>query len=144
MSRVKHGEYMNGVESPEHYIWRAMLRRKKARHGKYYENVNVCERWYKFENFLADVGRRPSPMHSIDRYPDPRGDYEPSNIRWATRKEQALNRTTTKRWSQGATTATLTEWANILGISTQLAYWRMKNLGTFVKGQTWQQLQRLN
>lgn len=53
--------------------------------------VRVCERWEKFENFLTDMGKRPEGM-TLDRYPDPGGDYEPNNCRWATPKEQALNR----------------------------------------------------
>jgi hypothetical protein len=41
--------------------------------------IAVCERWRgSFENFFADLGSRPSPKHSIDRYPDDDGNYEPS------------------------------------------------------------------
>ena len=53
--------------------------------------IRVCERWDTFANFLADMGRKPSARHSIDRI-DNDGDYEPDNCKWSTPKEQASNR----------------------------------------------------
>lgn len=53
------------------------------------KGVSVCERWERFENFVADMGERPDGM-SIDRI-DPFGNYEPTNCRWATRAQQDAN-----------------------------------------------------
>lgn len=58
--------------------------------------IRVCERWHDFENFYADMHPRPDGK-SLDRYPDGAGNYEPSNVRWATSREQIINRRVT-RW----------------------------------------------
>jgi len=56
--------------------------------------IAICDRWLNsFENFLADMGERPSGM-TLDRYPEKDGNYEPGNCRWATPKQQAANRHT--------------------------------------------------
>lgn len=87
----------NESYSDEYRTWAGMLSRCQTKVGRVYQdygarNIRVCERWASsFENFLADVGRRPSPKHSIDRFPDNDGNYEPGNVRWATREQQMRN-----------------------------------------------------
>ena len=92
-----HG-YATSIKMPEYRAWAAMKTRcynPKSDSFSYYggRGIQVCDRWlHSFENFLADVGKRPSPKHSLDRYPNTNGNYEPGNCRWATKHEQALNR----------------------------------------------------
>lgn len=92
----RHGE--SGVNmTPEYMSWSGMMRRcysPNAGNKQYYSElgVTVYEPWHTYENFLADMGRKPTPQHSIDRFPNPAGNYEPSNCRWATASEQNLNK----------------------------------------------------
>src|SRR5262245_33615736 len=84
-------------------IWRGMIRRCENPNDSRYEDygargISVCARWRdSFEAFAEDMGPRPSPDHSIDRYPNNNGNYEPGNCRWATQKQQARNMRTNRR-----------------------------------------------
>lgn len=72
--------------------------------------VTICDRWESsFENFLEDMGRAPSLKHSIDRI-DNNGNYEPSNCRWATQKEQLNNTRVNRRIEYNGKIKTITEW----------------------------------
>jgi hypothetical protein len=105
----------------EFFIWYAMLQRcqnQKNRVYSYYggRGIKVCERWQKFENFLADMGARPSEGLSIDRYPDNDGNYEPGNCRWATRVEQSNNRRSSRYIEFDGQNLSISQWAIKLGI----------------------------
>lgn len=94
--RQTHGYSPSGKRTPEYVAWCGIKNRclnSKYRQFKYYggRGIKFHKRWHYFENFIADVGDRPSPAHSIDRYPDNDGDYRPGNVRWATVEQQHLN-----------------------------------------------------
>ncbi len=100
--RFKHGESRGaGALTAEYITWCSIIGRchcptnhKYPRYGG--RGITMCARWRNsFEDFLADMGRRPSSKHSIDRI-DNDGNYEPGNCRWATASEQVRNSTTAK------------------------------------------------
>ena len=78
--------------------------------------VTVCERWKEFANFLADMGERPSRKHTLDRFPNNEGNYEPGNCRWATWPEQQSNKRTNHIVECGGMSLTLAEWSKKTGI----------------------------
>ncbi|WP_078577325.1 hypothetical protein [Salipaludibacillus agaradhaerens] len=81
--------------TPEHQIWASMLQRCINSKSKSFNDyggrgIKVCDRWLDFTNFLEDMGKRPTPNHSIDRI-DVNGNYEPLNCTWSTRIDQNRN-----------------------------------------------------
>lgn len=117
----------------EYRIWRGMITRctnpNRESWKKYGgRGISVCARWRSsFESFLADMGPRPSPRHSIERE-DNDGNYEPGNCRWATATEQGRNTRRTKLWEHDGRRLTVMGWSEVTGMS-ERALWGRIQLG---------------
>lgn len=108
---------------PEYETWKGILKRCRLHPG--YRQRTVCLGWREsFDRFLADVGPRPSPDHSIDRIDNDKG-YEPGNVRWATWTEQARNKGNNKRLTAFGQTKCMSEWAAELGIAPATIFGRL-------------------
>jgi hypothetical protein len=120
----RHGHKTNAQISPEYRVWTSMIQRctnpARGRYSRYGgRGITVCEPWRdSFEAFLADMGKRPSADHSLDRI-DNDGNYEPGNCRWATRSEQARNTCRVRTLEIDGVSRPMVEWAELAGIS----YW---------------------
>ena len=119
---------------PEYGNWLSMRARCNDRHNKDWpryggRGIKVCERWsvriHGFRNFLADMGPRP-PGHTIDRINND-GDYEPSNCRWGTLRQQGNNTRTNRFATINGETRTITEWARHYGVHDRLVWDRLKH-----------------
>lgn len=114
--------YKHGLTfTKEYMLWASMLDRCRNPNNKKYADyggrgITVCEQWqHDAAAFIQYVGQRPSPNFTIERIDNNRG-YEPGNVRWATRREQARNRRVTKLITFGDKTMLLGDWAESLGI----------------------------
>lgn len=125
--------------TPEHKSWAGMIERcnnanNPAFHRYGGRGIKVCGRWrfgdggkHGFVCFLEDMGPKPSRAHSIDRYPNQDGDYEPGNCRWATWKEQRRNRADTVVVEIGGERMCATEAAERAGIRPAAVLDRLRN-----------------
>lgn len=120
-TRVQPALIHGGHGTPEYAVWSGAKNRCHCTSNKDFakyggRGIQMCERWRSsFENFLADMGRRPSPGHSLDRV-DVDGHYAPGNCRWATRSEQQRNKRSNVCITAQGVTRALAEWAEILGV----------------------------
>lgn len=117
--------------TPEYRTWSNMITRctnksidRFCRYGG--RGIKVCGRWRRFDNFFADMGKRPSPNHSIERKNND-GDYCPSNCKWATRIEQANNSSTNVVLVVNGKSRTLAEWSRFSGIKESTIRQRIKS-----------------
>ena len=127
-SNLQHGNSNKRIYS----IWRMMLQRCERIEHKYYayyggRGISVCNEWHDFETFEKwAYANGYKERLTLDRVNND-GNYCPENCRWATQKEQANNRSNSRRISYNGETHNIEEWADILGINkSTLAsrYWR--------------------
>lgn len=136
--RIKHGHAREGKISSEYYSWAAIINRITNPNNHAYRHyggrgIKIDPRWLNFKNFLADVGPKPSPKHSIVRYPDRNGNYEPGNVRWATSLQQCNNTARNIRWTFNNKEQTVAEWAREIGLKYQTLADRVRRYGWTVE-----------
>lgn len=132
-----HGYARDGKRNLTYHSWQSMLGRCRnpgdtswPHYGA--KGVTVCERWLAFENFLADMGERPSGT-SIDRFPNKSGNYEPGNCRWATRSQQNSNTVANHLVVWKGHTITLTELSRITQLHVHSLRHRIVKMGLSVE-----------
>lgn len=125
---TKHGQYL----TPEYRTWQDIIKRCHNPKTKCYpryggRGIKVCERWRNsFENFIEDMGKKPSPKHSIERREN-NGDYEPSNCHWATNEEQVRNKRTNVFLEWNGKRMIVADWAKEIGVDQFTLYARISN-----------------
>ena len=124
-----HGHNREGERSPEYKAWDSMMSRCYRVSSAGYEDyggrgILVCEKWHTFENFLEDMGNRPSDKHSLDRENN-EGSYCPENCRWATRQEQAENKRSNILFTIDGVTKCLSAWCREFDVNYMKIYNRV-------------------
>lgn len=119
MGEFKHGHSKRSGRTRTYQIWKSMRKRCNNPNTEFYycygaRGIKVCERWDSYANFLADMGEC-QPGLSIERI-DNDANYEPSNCRWASTKEQSRNQRGNRHITHNGETLTLVEWEEKLGL----------------------------
>jgi hypothetical protein len=120
------------TRSREFKIWQGIVQRCHNPKAEAYRNyggrgIVVCDRWRaSFEAFFEDMGTAPSPRHSLDRHPNNDGNYEPGNVRWANKKQQARNTRTNRLLTYNGETLPVSEWAERIGVGVQTVFGRLR------------------
>lgn len=127
----KHGE--SGTRL--FHIWEGMKQRCLNENNPNYKNyggrgIKICDRWLNsFENFMEDTKYGYSENLTLDRFPNKNGNYEPSNFRWASDKQQANNKTTNIYYEYNNGSYTLCEISTISGICQKKLWHRVRKMG---------------
>jgi len=121
------------TKTAEYKVWLSMKSRcQTPSSAAYYKyggrGIAVCDRWQSFENFLADMGEKPSPQHTIDRIDGTKG-YSPDNCRWALPKEQQRNLKNNVFLEFNGKSLIAADWEPIVGIDAKTIQCRVQRLG---------------
>lgn len=128
--QFRHGHASDGHMSPTYRSWRSMKDRcQKPEHPSYghygAKGIQVCAEWDdSFEAFLQDMGPRPDGL-TLDRIDNSQG-YSPKNCRWATKREQTLNRSVTTMVVIDGSRVPLADAASQAGLNTDTVRRRME------------------
>lgn len=125
---TKHGRAPRENREPEYAVWLTMkarcMRRTAAGFASYgARGISVCERWLSYENFISDMGKRPSDAHTLERRDNDLG-YGPDNCEWATRAVQANNKRSSRHIEHNGKTLTYSEWSCLSGVPQATIRWR--------------------
>lgn len=129
---TKHGHAPRGNKSAAYKAWESMHRRCYLPSQSSYENyggrgITVAHEWHRFETFLADMGEPPEGM-SLERKKVDEG-YSKANCIWATRVDQARNKTNTRWLEHGGERRSLAEWAELIGVKAKTLRARLDDHG---------------
>lgn len=122
------------TETTEYSIWTNMKTRCNNHNNEFYKDyggrgIKICAEWENsFENFYADMGKRPSKKHTLDRINNDNG-YSVDNCRWAIKKVQANNRRNNILIEYNGVSKTLKQWCEELELNYKNTHKRIKNLG---------------
>lgn len=124
-SRATHGM----TKTPTYRSWQAMhVRCRRKTHPAYSRyggaGISICDAWYSFEQFVADMGERPSGF-TLDRFPNRCGNYKPGNCRWATRIQQGRNTSANHLIEYNGQQKTIAEWSEETGLARHVLYSRL-------------------
>ncbi len=118
IGNLKHGMSASKEYKSYHKMIERCYNKNQDNYDRYGgRGIVVCDRWLEsFSNFFEDMGLKPSPKHSLERE-DPNGNYEKSNCKWDTQKNQCNNKTNNVVYEYNGVTKTQSQWAEQLGIS---------------------------
>jgi hypothetical protein len=130
LARRTHGATVGDRPSAEYKIWVGIKVRCYNKAAKAFPDyggrgIVMSDEWRDdYAAFLAAVGPRPSPQHTIDRIDNDRG-YEPGNVRWATRTDQSRNARSNRFLTVNGVTRCCGEWAALAGITRPTLAYRL-------------------